>query len=562
MGRKKRNVVYRYFEINDDNTSTCLVPECRKKLKSTTSIGPTVAVSVGYLPTNMCLIDISQSRDLVPTTHTQIPTCVLFRPLELVCVRLAQSVATQCTQHGANLLKHLKHVHKDIHKEILEINNSRQDPDMATKSTTVSDTVLKECTNLVAIHGRPFSMVNDKAFQNLLSMVPGNTSTINAINIKENVRLLATKMRDELAFTLQDKIISLKIDIASLATRSFMGINCQYLMEGQLVLRNLGVIEIFQRHTSEHLKDLLVYNLQRFRIDTEINKKNYCITTDNGANMIKMTKLLNDMDNCVTLDRNTIEAGPSSSQCDDENADICNVSDSDFENSDFYFDVEEAYTAQLTNILRAQFTHITGENVEYKIGIVRCAAHALQLALHDACDDVAFSNLISSCREVVRRLRTPQFVRIIREHNKNVPKLDCSTRWHSVTDMVESLLSLRDICATDVRLHLPDSTWDTLTEILKSLTPAKQLTKKLQEEQLTVGDFYLAWMMCQFQLSKIKTRLSENIIESMKERQKLLFENDVFINGMFLDPRVNSVLTSVQQKKSKRKLNPTILNRF
>ena len=134
-------------------------------------------------------------------------------------------------------------------------------------------------------------------------------------------------------------------------------------------------------------------------INTEINKKIYCISTDNGANMIKMDKLLNEID--------TAQAGPISG-----NTDIfqLNPYDLEYENSDCYDDVEEIYTIQITQIFRTQFTLMTGGNTNYKIGIVRCAAPTLQLALRDACDDEAFCNTVSSYREVVLRLRTPQFV--------------------------------------------------------------------------------------------------------------------------------------------------------
>lgn len=65
-------------------------------------------------------------------------------------------------------------------------------------------------------------------------------------------------------------------------------------------------------------------------------------------------------------------------------------------------------------------------------------------------------------------------------------------------------------------------------------------------------------MLCQFKLAKVRTQLSDKIIKAMKEREKLLFENVIFINGMFLDPRVNSVLNTTQRKKAKENL--TLLN--
>lgn len=76
----------------------------------------------------------------------------------------------------------------------------------------------------------------------------------------------------------------------------------------------------------------------------------------------------------------------------------------------------------------------------------------------------------------------------------------------------------------------------------------------MQREQLTTGDFYLAWLACLMQLEEINTRLSKMVAEKMKERESLLFENDCFLTGLFLDPRANSILTAQQKESAKKHL--------
>ncbi|XP_075978168.1 uncharacterized protein LOC142986533 [Anticarsia gemmatalis] len=496
MGRKKRNTVYRFFELNVNNLSSkCLINDCGKILKTRPQF------------------DFWQNY----------------------------------TQHGANLMKHLKHMHPEEFKIITEINHS------TPTQKPVTESVLKQCTDLIAIHGRPFSLIDDEAFQNLLKMIPNNTEIINAQKIRMNIQSMAEKLRYEMGTKLQGKMLCLKVDIASIGTRCFFGINCQYSENGHIILKNLAVTEIFERHTSDHLKDLLFFNLQRFRIDI---KQIYSITTDNGANMIKMTKLINDSNTADTAD--IAEAGTSSSQ-------IFNVYHEDSESSlDTDQDTEmegnttnETITTLFLEHLGTEFQNTEdGPHVqeEYTIGLVRCAAHTLQLALQDASNNFNVRNLISECREVVRRLRTPQFVRILRQQNKPIPKLDCATRWHSAIDMAQSLITLKEICLTNERLYLPSATWVSIEDFVTSMTPAKILTKKLQEEQLTVGDFYLEWMLCQYRLAKINSEIATNIISKMKDRENALFGSNTFINAIFLDPRVNSILSPDQRSQAKANL--------
>lgn len=73
--------------------------------------------------------------------------------------------------------------------------------------------------------------------------------------------------------------------------RSFLGVNMQYVENGQLVLRTLAVKELFDRHTGAYLKTVITDILKSFGTSTN---QIYTCTTDSGTNMIKAISLLNE----------------------------------------------------------------------------------------------------------------------------------------------------------------------------------------------------------------------------------------------------------------------------
>ncbi|CAK1591073.1 unnamed protein product [Parnassius mnemosyne] len=482
MGRKKINKSYRYFNLDENNkTSKCLVAGCEKVLK---------------------------------------------------------------TLHGANLLKHLSKYHEKEYKEVLLLNKENYNLSKKPRLST-QDSLLQECTNLVTVHGRPLTLIDDHAFQNILSMIPNINLAINSQNVRCTLKDTADQLRSNLANEVRNLPICLKVDVASLSNRSFMGVNAQYIKDGQIVLRNLAVIELFKRHTSEHLKERLIFILRRFRIH---NKQVYCITTDNGANILKMSRLF--AADTIHIENNNENYNPEEgdrfnskfSQLDD-----ITHSDSESDADDVDHETENDFNDQIMQSIFNFQLNIVDDEDNIAIAVVRCAAHTLQLAMQDVCNDNVIQSVITSARNIIKRLRTPTFTVILKEKRKKKPTLDCSTRWHSTIDMVESILNLKDICATSELLYLPDETWNDLDLFLKSMLPGKKLTKILQKEQLTMGDFYIEWMKCQFELQKINTLLARQIICHMKHRQDVLFDNNAFLSAIYLDPRVNSTLTNEQQ---------------
>ena len=99
------------------------------------------------------------------------------------------------------------------------------------------------------------------------------------------------------------------------------------------MLKKFYLIYLIFSALLQTISKIYLYTIFSGSVLTQKYIKNiYCITTDNGVNMIKMDKLLNEID--------TAKAGPSS-----ENTDILQLNpyDLEYENSDCYDDVEEIY---------------------------------------------------------------------------------------------------------------------------------------------------------------------------------------------------------------------------
>lgn len=312
-------------------------------------------------------------------------------------------------------------------------------------------------------------------------MIPSTSvSTISPQEVRNAVKMKANLFRENLNKQLNGKLLSLKIDAATCIDRSFLGITVQYVDGTEVVLNTLAVKEVYNRHTAVNIKEILKNVLLTYGIS--INQI-YSITTDNGSNMIKLVKLVGN-------DQTDLE-------CDNDEDD----SDSESLNS---LSTDEVYGNE--NGEEFEFSLSDNEEVfstvnekddsteKYQIRSVRCAAHTLQLAVTDVLKDKKIAATISEAREVCKKLGSPVVKRFLKAMHKKKPIIDCSTRWHSTLDMLERLVELKECCdAKNKDQYLSPQTWIEIGGIVRGLVPARIPTKKLQQEQLLIGDFYKTW---------------------------------------------------------------------
>lgn len=277
--------------------------------------------------------------------------------------------------------------------------------------------------------------------------------------------------------------------------------------------------------------------------------------------MLKMGKLLNETQQIQSVSLSTYDDDHSDRDLSEftedndqnetamevegaENASEHSDSDLDYDADTGLYsdDIQKEYTETITSSLSIHFHENT--TPQRNIPAVRCAAHTLQLSVLHVCNNTQVKEVIDVARKAAKILRTQIYAAIIAKSRKNQAILDCPTRWNSTLDMIKRLIELKYICdnAQDDNLNSTETTWNTLKDYLISLSPAKELSKVLQQEQLRIGDFYLQWLLCKIKLRNMNTALSTLLVNSMENRGQTLLNNDAFICAVFLDGRVNSIL--------------------
>lgn len=129
----------------------------------------------------------------------------------------------------------------------------------------------------------------------------------------------------------------------------------------------------------------------------------------------------------------------------------------------------------------------------------------------------------------------------------NQPILDVATRWNSTFNMLNRLLDLKDFCKeiedSNNDVCLPDDVWIGIKMLCDALEPVNDATIRIQREDLTIGDFYGAWLKCRNRIDSLDSTFAGKLLSNMKIREKKLLNNTVFLSVILLDPRFAFLLT-------------------
>lgn len=143
--------------------------------------------------------------------------------------------------------------------------------------------LINACIELVTKNGRPLNIFTDSGFKKLIQLILRTINPPIAINensIREAIIHKAIEIRNEIKEEIGNKLVCLKIDGATRHGRSFIGVNIQYILNRKIIIRTLGLREMFERSTSENLKNLILNILREYDITVH---NIYTITTDNGS---------------------------------------------------------------------------------------------------------------------------------------------------------------------------------------------------------------------------------------------------------------------------------------
>lgn len=363
--------------------------------------------------------------------------------------------------------------------------------------------VIDACVELVTINGRPFTLIEDSGFKKLLEPILegfNDKFSINSQNVRNQISPTAQRVRQEITNIVKNRLLSLKMDCVTRHDRSILGFNIQIIHDDALILKTLAMVELKIKHTGENLKNEVFSILKRYNI---LKQQIYTVTTDNGANMVKMVDLIgNELEEDI----------------DEENGSEIEADTVDFSN-------------EIINIENELNMHT--DNKPNLTTSIHCSAHTLQLCVLYSLKTQTIQNQIIRARSAVKKLRTPNVLKYIKPLK---PFIDIPTRWNSTYDMLKSLINLKDFYYdhTDIiELNISAYDWDCFSKIVTSLEPAKVATIKLQDHKITLGDFYDIWMQCLAETKKINSTIANALCVAMETRETVLLQNEVFSSGMF-----------------------------
>jgi hypothetical protein len=335
--------------------------------------------------------------------------------------------------------------------------------DESTKSANVNrpsikrrkldpNSFLRGCVKLCTEENLPFSHFNSEAFR--LTAGPHADAlgiTINAANMPARVKSSANAIRNQIKAELKDKLFSVKVDAATKLERGLLGINAQFVDDGSIHVRTLGVIELTQSHTGEYLKSKLRTLLEENYGFSTVQV--YSVTTDNGANMVKAVSLM-EHDQKEFLERSGLDL------------------ENDEESQDFYVDVAEQLEMSPTIL-----------------NCVRCVAHTLQLVVADVAKNCKCE--LQIIRDLVKKMKTTKFRE--RFALTGTPMLDVVTRWMSTYLMVKNIFDNMEFYNDlnndpNIEVEIPANIRAFIATYVEAFTPLYFATKHFQETQLTMGE--------------------------------------------------------------------------
>lgn len=355
---------------------------------------------------------------------------------------------------SSNLTTHIKNKHQDVYQSKLTNDNDHIKVERLK--------LVHSCVELVTINSHPFSLlthsgflhaIEDKLRRLKLAGCGLNLSDPHVNEIKKKVREILEKMKEQIKFEVKGKTISAMCDTATRNGRSIFGISIQYKFKGEKKTASIGMRELLQSHTAEHLAGVFLEVIAEYDISLS---QVLTMTTDNGSNMLAMVNELADQQSNadeVQADvekqsRSTSEfsqialtssGGLDGSNIDEEIANLLsnrNVDDDDALN--ILFDENEIYDELLEDFI-SNLQNRAGNILLFVISI-RCAAHTLQLAIKDTLKIMPEEvlNVIKLCREAAKLLRQQSTKNEMRRLGMVtiLPPLDVATRWSSTYSMV------------------------------------------------------------------------------------------------------------------------------
>ncbi|CAI5682892.1 unnamed protein product [Oreochromis niloticus] len=322
-------------------------------------------------------------------------------------------------------------------------------------------------------------------------------------------------------------------------TASFMGVSaCFYHPPGGQVhhaLPNLHRLE--HPHTGEAIARCIDQTLEEWAVGKE---KVLLVVTDNGANIVKAVRLLQnrrrtDDTNGSQDEQRAAGEGQHEMWMESESEE----SDTECEErGDFDLELQEY-----------------GESSKFHR--MPCLAHTLQLTIKDAMKHPTADSVITKARKLVHAVRKSSVANeeMIKRCGKTLIR-DCTTRWNSTFDMLRRLLETRaelNQLLEQLKMDtLLTSDWAKLENLVKLFEPFAIHTDQLQSDSQSLSQVVPCLLNLEAHLltSPFRNPLAQVLLKSLRERFAGILNPDSTqfdatpAGACLLDPNVSLILQS------------------
>jgi hypothetical protein len=389
-----------------------------------------------------------------------------------------------------NLKRHLTEHHKEQAKDTnVTYREKRPAPDSTlpdapepkkVKKLIASD-FIRSSVELVVINLLPYSVFSMDGFKELIhnhQVVTG--ITMNYCNAQKYVHQTAQSIKEKIKMEIKERMLGLKVDIASRLGRSVLGVNVQFYssIENKIVIRTLGMIEMHKKHTAQNINLMISNLLSEFEID---KRSVSSITCDNGSNVVASAKLFQDYQNSLLLADELEQAEKSNDESSDD--------DDDDDTESF----EDNGPQDMPDKIKDALKGITSVAV-----LIRCSIHTLQLCVYDSLIDIKkkYKTELDEIRKVVKALKSSTYCEQIKIIKMKAPGTEVCTRWNSSFIMIRKLMSIKedliklyDYFTGDAldKITLEDRHWEFMDKFYDAFLPCYNLTIKLQSSNIGMG---------------------------------------------------------------------------
>lgn len=372
-----------------------------------------------------------------------------------------------------NLTTHLKLMHTEEFNTHVKTSAGTNAQKMKIRRLKL----LQNCVEITTINKQPYAFLSSSGFQNIIQNKLRkledagcglNLKSRDMLTVKRHTTETATKIRGKIRDEIKTVPFSLSADIVSKNNRSILGIWAQYIIDGDLRVRCLGMEELIQRHSGKYISEtieacLAEYNIAPLQMTS--------ITADNASNMRSSLDHVNDnLEKAMEQDeseqiRLESEVGIDMSVIEMLHPDDMSDSIQSFYDAEISYIVNSSNTEQDRNEIEELFRNDQSEQSDGSdwtfvdalqdlpnaliekadssfmlVNGINCAAHTLQLAVNDSLKsmDTSRSNVIKLCRSVAKFIRLSSTMIEMRNRGLKsiLPPLDVNTRWSSTYSMV------------------------------------------------------------------------------------------------------------------------------